>query len=406
MRCFNARPPRDRGTLMGSLLTGVAVLVATAASLIPPPAFAQARDAEIFSQEEICRRRYQEGIQYKNNQQLQQAAERFTEVKETCPDMVEAYLNLGEIQVRLRQYQEAIDTYRDALDADPGNLDVQEHLAFALSSSGDLDDALALYLELHEARPERTELLHNLAFVYEQMDMIAEAIMLYNRLIEMDNATARTVSQAGRLALDHHLYLPAVTFYEKLYEFDPNNVSTLHILAGYYFQIGFYEEALVYYNELLEQDLTESQETTYHKYRAYCRNKVKDFEGAKEDYDYLVAMEPQDVSHHCNLAFACKDGGLLAEARRAVRAGLELHPNAGCLSYAWGVTLLSDAKRLEDRKQYQKAITSYEEARQKFQRVVDLRDANYAGAAAEQIGRVDALIEITGKLMAKEASAR
>jgi tetratricopeptide (TPR) repeat protein len=404
MRCIEERLLRQRATSTRGLLLGGVLLALTLATLAPLPAFAQARDAEIFSQEEICRRRYQEGIQYKNNQQLQQAAERFTEVKEACPEMVEAYLNLGEIQVRLSQYQEAIDTYRDALDTDPGNLDVREHLAFALSSAGELDDALAMYLELHEARPERPEILRNLAFVYQQKGMIAEAVMLYNRLVELDEANARTVSQAGRLALDNHLYLPAVAFYKKLYEFDPNNVSTLHILAGYYFQIGFYDEALVYYDKLLEQDLSEAQETTYHKYRAYCRNKVKNFAGAKEDYEYLIAKEPQDVSHACNLAFACKDGGLLADARRAVQAGVAVHPDAGCLYYAWGVTLLAEATRFESQKKYDEALGNYEEARGRFQRVVDLRDANYGNAAGEQLGRIDALIERVRRLMEKEAA--
>jgi len=359
---------------------------------------------EIFSHEEMCQRRYQEGIQYRNNQQYQEAAARFSEVKEACPEMIDAHLNLGDIQVRLRQYQEALDTFRDALDQDPGNLDVKEHLAFALSSAGDFDEALGLYQELREARPDRPEILRNLAFVFQQKGMIAEAIMLYTKLVEMDQANAQTVSDAGRLALDKQLFLPAVTFYRKLYEFNPNDASTLHILGGYYFQIKFYEDALFYYDKLLAQELPEDRAITYHKYRAFCRNKVKQFLPAAEDYAFLVEKEPADVSHVCNLAFSYSDGKRPDQALAAVRAGLAQHPDAGCLYYAWGVTLLGQAREREGGKRYAEAIQSYGEARGKFERVVALGDRNYGEASRKQIEAIDQLIERATKLMEREGN--
>ena len=318
--------------------------------------------------------------------------------------MLEAFLNLGDIQVRLRQYQEALETFRDALDQDPGNLDVQEHLAFALSSAGDLDEALAIYEELRKARPDKPEILRNLAFVYQQEGRVAEAIMLYTKLVEMDQATAQMVSQAGRLALDNHLYLPAVTFYKKLYEYNPNDVSTLHILGGYYFQIGFYDEALFYYDKLLEQDLTEEQALLYHKYRAYSRNKTKQYLKAAEDYEYLITQEPDDVSHHCNLAFAYRDAGELDKALATVKASVANHPQAGCIYYAWGVTLLARAREDENGKRYQQAIDTYREAKPKFEKVMQLADKNYGKAAQDQLARIDQLIERAGKLLEKQTA--
>lgn len=366
------------------------------------PANGWAQD-EVFSQEEICQRKFQEGLQYKGNQQLATAAERFTEVKEACPDRIDAYLNLGEIQVRMDDYLEAIDTYRDALDQDPGNLDVQEHLAFALSAGGEFEDALELYLELNEKRPNRPQILKNLAFVYQQMGRVAEAIMLYNKLVEMDQADARTVSEAGRLALDNSLYLPAVTFYKKLYEFDPTNVNTLHVLAGYYFQIRFYEEAAFYYDKLLEQELSESQRVSYHKYRGYCRNKARDYVGAAEDYEFLIEQEPEDASHYCNLVFAYKDGGKLEEALAAVQRGIEAHPTTGCLYYGWAVTVAAQGDNLVRKKDFSTGIAKYRAAKEHFQKVIDLQDPHYANTAGDQLGRMDALVARAQKLAEKES---
>ncbi|MFH1145264.1 MAG: tetratricopeptide repeat protein [Candidatus Eisenbacteria bacterium] len=373
---------------------------------LAPAVSAQTKGEQVFSNEETCRRTYQEGVQYRNNQQLKDAAARFSEVKEACPEMIHAYLSLGEIQVSLRQFQEAFDTYRDALDQEPGNLDVKEHLAFALSSAGEFDEALGLYLELRAVLPEKPEILRNLAFVYQQKGLIAEAIMLYTKLVEMDEANANTVSDAGRTALANHLYLPAVTFYKKLYEYNPNDASTLHILGGYYFQIGFYAEALFYYDKLLEQELPEDRTVSYHKYRAYCRNKEKQYIGAAEDYEYLIAKEPGEVSHHCNLAFAYRDGGQFNKAMAAIRSSLEQSPQAGCLYYAWGVTLLGQGREFEGQKRYPDAIGAYNEAKPKFEKVMALGDRNYAEASGKQIEAIDQLIERAEKLMEKESQNR
>ncbi|MBM3318225.1 MAG: tetratricopeptide repeat protein [Candidatus Eisenbacteria bacterium] len=376
-------------------LVGVALLSVA-------PALAQSGQPAMFSHEEVCRRKFQEGVQYKNNQQLSQAEQSFVEVKEACPEMIDAYLHLGEAQVRLRKYLEAIDTYRDALDRDPGNLDVKEALAFALSSAGELEDALDLYIELNRERPGKPEILKNLAFVYQREGRVAEAIMLYNLLVEMDQADPRTVSEAGRLALDHKLFLPAVTFYKKLYEFDPRNTSTLHILAGYYFQIKFHKEAARYYDELLALPIEEGAELNYRKYRGYCRNRMGDYLGAAEDYRYLIEKEPDDISHLCNLAFALRDGGRLDESLVAVRGGLVKHPDAGCLHYAWGVVLSAQGDDLARQKRFEEAIARYQDAKGKFQRVVDLRDSLYGKSAGDQVSRMDQQVDRVAKMAEKE----
>lgn len=391
-----------RRTMTRGLRTLAYVGLVVAAVAVCRPAGAQGGAPEVFSQEEICRRKFQEGLQYKNNQQLSQAEQSFAEVKEACPSVIEAYLYLGEVQVRLKKYLEAIDVYRDALDQDPGNLDVQEALAFALSSAGEMEEALDLYLELNRARPDKPEILKNLAFVFQKRGAVPEAIMLYNRLIEMDQADPRTVSEAGRLALDNKLFLPAVTFYKKLYEFDPRNTSTLHILAGYYFQIKFYTEAARYYDELLALPLEDAQALNYHKYRGYCRNRTGNYLGAAEDYRFLIEKEPDDVTHLCNLAFALRDGGKTDEAMAAVRQGLAAHPDAGCLYYAWGVALSAQGDALVNQKRYQEGVAVYNDAKARFQRVVDLRDSLYGKSAGDQLGRMDSLIDIANKKAEKD----
>lgn len=376
---------------------------ALVAAAITPAAMAQSKSAKvIFSQEESCRKIYQTGLEFLKNARLDNAAEAFAEVKEACPDMIDAYLNLGAIQVQLGEYLEAIDTYEDAIDQDPGNLDVKEAMAYALSSAGEFEDAVALYLELHKLLPEKADIMKNLAFVYKQSGLIAEAVMLYNRLIELGMADATTVSEAGRMALENKLFFPAVTFYQKLYDFNPEDVNTLSILGGYYWKIRFYERVIPYYEKILEIDPDHSQALLFHRILIVSYKKIKDFDNAARHAEHVLSMEPDDPTSYCNLALIYKDAKDHEKAIETVLRGIEVDSNAGCLYYAWGVALEVQAKLLEKQKRYKEMLDLYNDAKTKFQKVISTGDAHYSAPAKQQMERMDLLIERVEKLIEQE----
>lgn len=367
------------------------------------PASAQDTGSErIYSQEAECRRLYQEGLEYMKNQRLNDAAEAFDTVRETCPAMVDAYLNLGIIYVQLNRYSEAIAVYEAALDQDPDNLDIKEAMAFALSSAGELDDALDLYLELHESNPENLKVMRNLAFVYQQQGMIAESVMLYNRLIELGEADVRMLSEAGRMSLEEKLFLPAVTFYQKLYEYNPKDVNTLGILGGYYYKIRFYEEARGYYEKILEIEPDHANALLYHKILGHCCKSIKDHACAAEHAEYVLEREPNDLNNYCSLAFIYKDASDIGSALSTIERGLAQFPEGDCLWYAWGTTLEKKGRMAEEKKRFQEAIDAYEEAKGKFQHILSLPAGRYTQYATQQLERMDALIERVYKLIEQE----
>jgi tetratricopeptide (TPR) repeat protein len=232
--------------------------------------------------------------------------------------------------------------------------------------------------------------------------LIAEAVMLYNRLIELGAADPTMVSEAGRMALEEKLYLPAVTFYRKLYESNPEDVNTLSILGGYYFKVRFYGQAIPYYEKILEMQPEHPQALLYRKILGVCHKTVKDFAAAAENYEYVLSREPNDVANYCQLAFIYKDLKDYEAAIATVQRGLEVDPNAGCLYYAWGLALEAQGKAEEARKAFQRAIEAYEDAKRKFQRVIDLEDPTYARYATQQLDRMDALVERVHKMIERE----
>lgn len=361
---------------------------------------------KIYSQEAECRKRYQDGLEYEKNQRLSDAFEAFDAVTEACPAMVDAYLHKGLIEVQLGRYSEAIATYEDALDQDPDNLEIKEAMAFALSSAGELEEARNLYIELLEANPENVNVMRNLAFVYQQLGSVAESVMLYNRLIELDHADAKMLSEAGRLSLEEKLFLPAVTFYQKLYEFNPGDVNTLSILGGYYYKIKFFSEARGYYEKILELEPEHDRALLYHKILGHCCKMIKDHVCSAVHAEFVLEQEPGDVNNWCSLAFIYKDAGEYDKALDTVRRGLEQFPSGGCLYYAWASTLEKKAESLERRKAFQEMLGLYQEAKTKFQKVMDLNDPHYGSYAGQQLERMDLQIERVYKLMEQEEMRR
>jgi len=363
-----------------------------------------AQGGAVFSQEEICKTKFQTGQEYLRNQRLHDAAAAFSEVKEACPKMLDAYLNLAYIQTQLGQYVEAIATCEDALDQDPGNLDIKESMAFALSSSGELDEAIELYLELHQARPEKPEIMRNLAFVYEKKGLVAEAIMLYNRLVELGQSDPVMMAQAGRMALDQKLFFPAVTFYRELYESNPGDVATLGILGGYYYKIKFYGDAIPHYEKILELAPDHAQALLYHKILIDCYKRTKQFDLAIPHAEHVISQEPSNAENNCNLATIYKDAKNAAKAVEAIRRGLAVDERADCLWYTWGMVMMDlEATTLGNMKRYDEAIATYEEAKRAFERVVGL-NGRYAPYAKQQIERLDQLIERMYLLKERDAS--
>lgn len=369
-----------------------AVLMLIAAMALPGRA--QDRGGEsVFSQEEVCRKNYQTGQEYLKNSRLHDAAEAFTEVKEACPGMIDAYLNLGYIQVKLGEFLEAIDTYQDALDQAPENLDIKEAMAQAQASAGEYDDAIPLFLELHELRPEKVDILRHLAVAYKLKGETAEAVMLYNRLIELEAADALMVSEAGRLALESKLYLPAVTFYKKLFDFNPNDVSTLHILGGYYYKIEFYEEAAPYYEKILEIAPDHARALLYHKLLADCLKRAGNLADAIAHYEYILEAEPGEERNYFNLADALAKTGAFEPATNVIRRGLEKFPGDGMLYYVWGVLDDQMGRDHEAHKRFVDAIRSYELAKVHFQKVIDSGDPTYSKYAKRQTELMDQRVE-------------
>jgi tetratricopeptide (TPR) repeat protein len=343
-------------------VVGYILLLGFAATL---GAYAQ---QEVFSTEEICRKNYQTGIEYKKNLKYRDAQEFFTLVVETCPEMLEAYLQLGWIQTHLEAYEDAIDTYERGLEVAPRNLDLKEGLAYALGAAGQLDRSIRLYQEILDEDPSRTQIFRNLAFLYEKQGKWVEAFMMYKKALAASPDDTELLRNLARKALDQKLYLEAMNLYEKLYEALPEDLGVLRILGYFYYKVHLPEKAIPIYRKVLEREPESPTSLFEHKVLALCLKQAKRPQEAAEEYEYIIQKEPEKLENYYNLAFMYIDMGAFDKAEATVERGLQQDPTYVCLHYARGKSYEARAEAAEKAEDFDSAIAWYEKAAAAFQK--------------------------------------
>ncbi|MBU1700488.1 MAG: tetratricopeptide repeat protein [Candidatus Eisenbacteria bacterium] len=351
--------------------------------------------SEVFSTEEICRKNFQTAMEYKKNLKYQDAEEFFTLVVETCPDHIDAYLNLGHVLTQLKKYPDAIDIYQRALEVEPRNLSIKEALAYTYGASGDLEKSIRLYQDILDLDPERHGIYKNLAYLYERQGSWPEALMMAKMVLSVDPSDIVGLQQAARTALDKKLYLEAMNLYEMLYAKQPEDISIQRILGYFYFQVQLSEKAIPIYRAVLEAEPESPSSLFEHKILALCLKKAGLAMEAAEEYEYITEHEPEKLENFYNLALMYNDSKAYDKALNVVERGLRQDPSYQCLYYASGKVYESKAKDAKAAERYDEAVGFFRDAITQFEKCVN--GSFCARQCSSEIERMEQFVTITNK---------
>lgn len=371
------------------------VILMLAATL---PAVAQ---DDVFSTEELCRKNYQTGMEYKKNAKYRDAEEFLMLVVETCPDKLEAYLNLGEIQRYLQNYVDAIDTYDRALEIEPRNLDVKEALAYTYGESGDLDASIDLYQDILDIDPERSGVYGNLAYLYEQQEKWPEAMMMYKNVLAREPENQDVLKKVARMALDKKLYLEAMNLYEKLYEANPDDIGILRILAYFNHQVNLPAQAVELYQQILAMEPESPSALFEMKLLAINLKKAGRPGDAAEVMERIIELEPADLKNYYNIALIYIDEKAYDKAVSASTRGLEQDPSFICLNYTLGKVKEEQGVTADEAESFDRAVDLFKQAKQYYVKCAE-GGGFCAGTCQKEIERMDALVDRTQKKKRKK----
>ena len=313
-----------------------------AKSLLPQPRPGQPYTARIAPQHlsvflnlgNLVAKRGGEGVQH-----LEEADSLYRQAIAMRADYVQAYINRGDVLIKMGRHAEALEVYHDALKHEPENPDLYYNLGVVHIEWGEPDIALQHFEQALVIDPEHIQALTNSAVLMQETGKSDLRPMAYKRLFlvlekllsstkEKKNHESAGVDRVyfnlGMLGMDDGDSLNAEMWFKKAVELKRGFRSALFNLALLLNEQKRPLEALPYLQELM----------LYHPDHIkglillgdIYTNHVGDLSKAEECYKTIVAIDPTHVQGHHNLCVVMVEQGNLHSALECLKHVLRLAP--------------------------------------------------------------------------------
>uniref|UniRef100_A0A2C9JN75 dolichyl-phosphate-mannose--protein mannosyltransferase n=1 Tax=Biomphalaria glabrata TaxID=6526 RepID=A0A2C9JN75_BIOGL len=149
-------------------------------------------------------------------------------------DFVEAYINLGDIQVKLGKLDDARATYEAALKQDPTNADLYYNLGVVLLELNQTKIARAHFERALQYNPDHWQSLYNSAILMQEGGDPKERNLAFKRLERLKvqkGEDPKVYFNYAMLAMDEYKFEIAEQNFKKAIELDPTFRSALFNLA-------------------------------------------------------------------------------------------------------------------------------------------------------------------------------
>lgn len=184
---------------------------------------------------------------------------------EADPTFYHAAYMLAQIQhQRLRSPEDAVENYRRALDQEPDNIRFQHRVGWALTDSGEYEEAIEYLEDATSKKPEDAHMWFNKGRAKEGKGAFLEAIDAYSKSIEhqprlrldVDDPGGEHYYSLGDLYYRFRLYDEAVQVFENGVKNNPDSKRLYHGLGLASAELERYDDAIEAYEAVLEMDPT------------------------------------------------------------------------------------------------------------------------------------------------------
>jgi tetratricopeptide (TPR) repeat protein len=374
---------------------------------------------------------YRHGVELMNNLKYLDAVEQFQLAIDEDPKYVDAFRRLALAYTEMAKsdadyYQDALDTYQDLEGLLPADdVDVRKNIAYVQAAMGDLDDAIATYQQILTITPKDCAIWSQIGSAEKlladrakgagtddtastsasasaspdaQKHMTA-AVDAYTKVTELCPDDLGALNTLGEIYFSANEPDKAAGVYEKMMEQDPKNLDVASKLAYLYYKAEDWKDAAPAYKRLLDIDSTRVNDRAIY---AKVLQKLDRCDDAARQYELIIQSDPAKKTLYCNLGFLyaldCKDGEKAVST--AMRGIAENAPVQGCLYAVWGKGLELRADDQLRNRDYDRSVSTYGEAKIKFQSI--LSDKDFGDYGRKEIQRLDQLIERAKQMKAKE----
>ncbi|GIX70057.1 protein O-mannosyl-transferase TMTC3, partial [Caerostris darwini] len=246
----------------------------------------------------------------RNGTRLEEADALYRQAIGMRADYIQAYINRGDILIKLNRTTEAQEVYEKALQLDSKNPDIYYNLGVLLSWI-----------------PEHEQALMNSAILIQESGNLQKRKIAYERLYKLlkkGKVNERIYFNLGMLAMDDKEVLLAEKWFKKAVKLKPNFRSALFNLALLLSDDHRPLEAVPFLKQLLKH-YPEHIKGLILLGDVYI-NHLKDLDAAQKCYEKILGLEPTNIQAIHNLCVVYVERGLLHYAEACLLKAVSLAP--------------------------------------------------------------------------------
>lgn len=255
----------------------------------------------------------------RNVSRLEEADALYRQAISMRTDYIQAYINRGDVLMKLNRTQEAWHVYEHALKLDQNNPDIYYNMGVVLIELGKTADALRYFEKALLVSPDHEQALMNSAILIQESGnakLRELAIARLNQLLEKGNDNERIWFNLAMLATDNRQFTDAERYFKLALKHRPTFRSALFNLALLLSDVGRPLDAKPYLEQLL--DIYPNHSKALILLGDIYINQLKDTERAKQCYERILTIDPTNIQAMHNLCVVHVNSGRLDAAERCL----------------------------------------------------------------------------------------
>ncbi|CAL4118541.1 unnamed protein product [Meganyctiphanes norvegica] len=264
----------------------------------------------------------------RNETRLEEADALYRQAISMRSDYTQAYINRGDILIKMNRTTEAQEVYERALFYDSSNPDIYYNLGVVLLEQGWAQQALAYMDKALDLDPQHQQSLLNSAILIQESgsaEFRPIALQRLLKLVKLDPENERVYFNLGMITMDDKDYESAEKWFRKAIELKGDFRSALFNLALLLVESGRALEAAPFLNQLVKHHPDHIKGLIL--LGDIYINNIRDLEAAEKCYNRILDVDPKHIQGMHNLCVVYVERGELLQAEVCLTQVLDLAPN-------------------------------------------------------------------------------